>query len=335
MQHSELLKKHEFSLSLSEVTRADLALARELAPLSRRALKPWFEQGRVCIDGRKTKASELLAPGSRRVEIDGWDELRSQSSPQASPAKAGAFLDVIYEDENLLVLDKKPGVPSVPLSTMETETAVGAALARCPRLAEVGGGLEPGLIHRLDTGTSGLLAFAKSLEEFSRIRALWKTERVTKTYRALLRAVGPDGEIPPPLPELPHRIELDLVRSSKTAKRVFIASEMGAQARGKPLKTVTHLVRAYPSPTSLRMDLEIRIETGVMHQIRATLSHLGYPVLGDPIYGGTGGGSGEDPIARARLWLHHWRLRLPLPSGKELELEAPLPRDWNAPAGAD
>lgn len=244
---------------------------------------------------------------------------------------------VIYEDEDLLILNKPSGMPSLPHSEAELDdapTAVGAALSHCPELRQVGARpLEPGLLHRLDTGTSGLLAFAKSDTEYERLRLAWREGRVRKHYRAWVRPFEPGT----PPPAIPLRLELELGHDVSSSRRMRVVpprlspreaeSWRRRKLRGKALPTVTELLRIHRSDAA-RLDLEVAIGTGVMHQIRATLQFLGWPIVGDPVYRVRGG----SPEPGARLWLHAWKLGLPLRDGATLELMAALPQDWDAPA---
>lgn len=235
----------------------------------------------------------------------------------ALPAPDGCFLPVVYEDSELLILHKSSGVHSLPLSPTETHSAVSAALAHVPTLAGVGrGGLEPGLLHRLDQGTSGLLVFAKNQLEYDRLRELWKKGGVQKVYRTWV-GISPLAE---PLTTFPKVIRTPLAHSAKSSKRMIaVTSKMlERQIRGKPLPAVTR-IKACHRKGELMADLEIEIETGVMHQIRCHLASLGMPILGDTTYGKT---------TAKRLLLHAWRLALPLQSGVLLKLEAELPEEW-------
>lgn len=307
--------------ALARTDQLLLERLRELAPaLSRARLKEAFRAGAIRIDGRRADPSELLAPGRyEAVLAEGWDPV-AEASEEARASEEGAFLPVVHEDDDLLVLDKATGVPSIPHSAAETRTAVGAALARCPSLRGVGrAGLEPGILHRLDTGTSGLLVFAKHDDEFQRLTRAWKSG-VRKTYRALAHGTEP-------LPRMPVTLTPRLAHDSRSSRRMIAVDERtrASAIRGKPLDTLTRLIRARETrdtgalATASLHDLEIEIETGVMHQIRCTLAWLGFPILGDPIYGG---------IESPRLWLHAWRLELPARNGGILELEAPLPKNW-------
>jgi 23S rRNA pseudouridine1911/1915/1917 synthase len=215
----------------------------------------------------------------------------------------------LYENASLLFLNKTSGIPSVPHSSHETETAVSSALAHAPSIQDVGyGGLEPGLLHRLDNGTSGILVFAKTDAEFHWLKKQWKNTHVKKTYRARLGLSGL---------RVPQKLKWLMAHDAKSDKRM-LAFPDGIRAssyyRGTPLVTSTNLVQLH-APT----DIEIEIETGVMHQIRCALATLGYPILGDAIYGGE---------ISTRLWLHAWKLELHLVDGTRLQLEAPLPDGW-------
>lgn len=309
-------------------------LQREFAPdLSRARLKELFRAGQILLADRPAEPSCWLVSGHYSVTILSAQMLQARQAV-ALPAKQGPFLAIVYEDHDLLVLNKKSGVPSIPLEAHETETAVGAALARDPALAQVGqGGLEPGLLHRLDTGTSGLLVFARTQSAYEWLRTAWKARGVRKIYRALA-APSPLIHAARQRPGDKVTARLTLGHDVRSSKRMIVLPDLQAHAtasdarhrlskiRGKPLESVTHIVQTKKLPVSSSgplCDFEVEIETGVMHQIRCTLAHLGSPILGDSIYGG---------LPAPRLWLHAWRLHLPLPQGGELWLESALPEDW-------
>lgn len=281
--------------------RVDRLLARRLSadhpdlPLSRRRLKEWFAAGRVSIGGRPIPAAHELAAGEHEVAIAGFEPGQWRGWFAARPAER-CFIDIAREDQDLLILDKPSGVPSMPLSGDELDTAVNAALAHCPALATVGNSpLEPGLLHRLDTGTSGLLAFAKHRDAFARLRRAWQEGQVGKFYQALAGNTPPIG-----------MIELPLARVGGGAGRM-LALHDGARRRkirGKPLPARTEILDVQQDAGGCRRVF-VRLHTGVMHQIRCHLAAVGAPILGDVLYGG--------PPA-PRLALHASRLELPAPA---------------------
>ncbi len=307
--------------------RTDLALLRALETqgitLSRNQLKERFQQKQVFHQGRPTVASRILEVGDYEFILNEVVQSKELSSISAEKS----FLPIVYEDETLLVLNKESGIPSVPHRPDESLTAVGSALAHYPALAQIGRTpFEPGLLHRLDTGTSGLLVFAKTQAEFDRLSLAWKRREVVKIYRALTTS----HQAPP---QTPLQIRHPLAHDAKSAKRMIALREGSRKKyRGKPLETVTHLVKVHTQrsfgSSEIKeagtqkvhlYDFEIQIDTGVMHQIRCHLSDLGYPILGDSIYNG---------IPSSRLWLHAWRLTIPLSDDQTLSLEAQLPASW-------
>lgn len=225
---------------------------------------------------------------------------------------------ILWESEDLLALNKPSGIPSAPAARSTAEvTAVDEAVRLSPALAEAQHGFHPqehGLLHRLDTETSGVLLFAKTPEAFETLRSAWADgAAVFKIYRAI---VVPNDRATPFEP--PYPIYTPIGRSAKSSKKVIALSHPGknAQIRGQPLDAHTVILAVHGQSTTL-LDLEIQIFTGVMHQIRCHLSSLGYPLLGDPLYKGP---------ESTRLWLHASRLKLPAPWNQEIT--APLPINW-------
>lgn len=239
----------------------------------------------------------------------------------------------LHEDDALLVLDKPSGMPSLPLRDDEEGTAVHRALALCPALKGVGRDpREPGLLHRLDTGTSGLLVFCKTQEAFDTYARVWKERRVTKTYRALCLEAEPR----PAETDLPLKLDWPLIRTLKGRRRMraLIPGRRvpAGSTRGKELEAITWIDAVKPMRTTTGLDLldiTVRIETGVMHQIRCHLEATGYPILGDTAYAPAEHPSSPATDAPKRLWLHAWRLDLPEVGDRpSLSLEASLPQGW-------
>jgi 23S rRNA pseudouridine1911/1915/1917 synthase len=295
---------------------AILELIHERWPyFSRAQLRRWFEAERIKINQRKIPRSELLAPGTYEVVVENWSE-DEMSGPRARASTQGCFLPIIFEDNNLLVLNKSSGTPSIPHNPDETETAVGAALALHPELANTGrGGLEPAILHRLDTGTSGLLVFAKNTRTFERLKNDWSSGKIIKQYRALVR---PSSKLTTP-PEALHAMTITtpLAHAPKSTKRM-VACKGHYEKLPDQLEAETKILEVRTIRPNY-LDLTITIRTGVMHQIRCHLSHLEWPIQGDEIYRGT---------PSKRLWLHAWRLVIPKEDSGAIELEAPLPESW-------
>lgn len=308
------MEKKIFQLTIQEAPqRADLALLKRLQldfpHLSRARLKTWFQEKKIRLKEQPLKSSFELAPGFHEITLINCD----LNLPQASASRHGSFLPVIYEDEDLLILHKASGIPSVPHSSEETETAVGSALSQFPDLVQIKNHpLEPGLLHRLDHETSGILAFAKNLSEFHRLKQDWKERKVKKIYRALASPLAPHDQ-------LPTEVRFPLAHDEKSSKKMIaISSPSIRRFRGSPLPAVTKILSSKNISKSL-MDVEIEIETGVMHQIRCHLASVGFPLLGDTLYKG--------PPSQ-RIWLHAWKLELPLKNQSKLLLESELPKSW-------
>ncbi len=235
-------------------------------------------------------------------------------------------IEILFESQDLLVLNKPSGVPSSGRSPTEPPPWL-SLLAQDPkhlRLTQTLAALpEFGLLHRLDTGTSGCLCVAKSQAAYEEISARFRSKSDPRTLHKIYRAITLRSE---PRTPLPHLIDHELARSKKTSKRVYLASKVHPRSlKGAPMYARTYLEEIHELDRYL--DLTVRIETGVMHQIRAHLAYAGAPILGDPVYGGA---------PAERLALHAWRIRIPgwtdQPAlrghAAEGVIEAPLPSPW-------
>jgi 23S rRNA pseudouridine1911/1915/1917 synthase len=209
---------------------------------------------------------------------------------------------LLFEDDQILAISKKSGIPSetqfrvneTPPGTSPKETAETIAAALRPELSLK-------LLHRLDTGTSGVLLFAKSATAFEEIRLKFKNREIRKFYRArsgFRPQTGMDHSSP--VPSLPFTVDLPLAHHPKSKKRMIVLPPgRSREYRGKPLSAISILHRArtlIPIDAVPVYEFEIEIKTGVMHQIRVHLAHLGFPILGDPVYG-----KGLPPFPRLAL----------------------------------
>lgn len=225
--------------------------------------------------------------------------------PPAPPQPQEIPLTVVYEDEDLLVVDKPPGLTVHPAPGHPQGTLVNALLARYPHLP--GPLLRPGLVHRLDKDTSGLLIVAKNAPAQAFLQEQFKERRLTKRYLVLVRGkvVPEEGAIEAPIARHPrHRQRMAVVASGKAAKTNYrLLNRMGDYSL-----------------------LEVTPESGRTHQIRVHLKSRGYPVVGDRIYGV------KSPLVE-RQFIHAYYLKFTLPQGGELELTSPLPSDLEQALG--
>ena len=282
--------------------RLDLALAA-LADCSRSQARRWIEQGRVRVNERPVAASQRVRAGDL-VEAIPPDPEPSSLAPEAIP------LAVLHEDEDLIVLDKAAGIVVHPAPGHRGGTLVNALLHHCDDLVGVGDVLRPGIVHRLDRGTSGVLVVAKSDFAHRHLSTQFREHSIERVYLALVRGVpGPES----------GQVELPIGRHSRDRKRMSVRSRGGRAAA-----TSWRVARRYPR--SERTLLEVRPRTGRTHQIRVHLAAIGLPIAGDPIYGRRGRTPQEAQLARPAL--HAEQLAFTHPrSGARLLFRAVLPED--------
>jgi 23S rRNA pseudouridine1911/1915/1917 synthase len=301
--------------------RVDRFLAALHPKVSRAAFARLLARGGVTVGGRRARKGDLLRGG---------EEVRF-AAPAARgreriPPDANSSLLVRFEDAQLVCVEKPAGMPCVPLSTRERGTVANALVARYPELASVGGPLEAGLLHRLDTATSGLLLAARTAVAHAALRAAWKSGHVEKTYLAIV-----EGSV-----AAPGRIDAPLAHHPKSARRMVVANARAA-SRALQARTDFAPLRAPDAgPYGARTLLSVRLHEGRRHQIRVHLASIGHPVVGDALYGSAGGadarrargGLAGAGAAGERLALHAHRLRFPHPeTGDEVVIESPLPDD--------
>ncbi len=280
--------------------RVDVWLAGAL-DLSRARVKELLERGAIRIGGRPPRKGDRTVAGAR-VEVTLETE-----DPRLVP-QPDLPLHVLHLDADLVAIDKPAGMPSHPLQPGERGTAVNALVARHPECADASADpREGGLVHRLDTLTSGVLLAARTPGAWRALRDAFSERRVDKRYLAVVTGpVADEGEI-----DLPLRHRADHVEPAA-----------GGEGR-EALTDFRVLSRAGDAAL-----LEVRIHTGVLHQIRAHLAAIGAPVLGDTDYGG------RSHPGLGRFFLHASRLGLAHPvTGSRLEISAPLPSELRAVLG--
>ena len=279
--------------------RAD-RFAADLSGLSRSYVQRLMADGRVTADGHPVKANTIVPSGAVLV-IDVPPPEPSGIEPEAIP------LDVVFEDDDVLVVDKPAGLVVHPSPGHWSGTLVNALLARDTAYGGIAGVERPGIVHRLDRDTSGLLMVAKTDAAQTSLMAQLKARRVKKTYLALVQ-----GSVQAAL----GRIEAPIGRDPKNRMRMAVVPD------GRPSVTGYRVGERFAAWTLLELDLV----TGRTHQIRVHLAALGHPVAGDPVYGT--GTSRRGPDGLERLFLHAWRLVFAAPAtGDLVRLEAPLPAD--------
>lgn len=276
--------------------RLDQALARLLPAHSRNRLTQWIRKERVSVDGRA---------GVPRTKMWGGERLRV--APEPDPAHLADLpqdipLDVVYEDDALIVIDKPPGLVVHPGSGNREGTLLNALLAHAPQLA---GLPRAGIVHRLDKDTSGLLVVAKTLTAQTDLVRQLQARTVSREYTAAAHG----------------RVEREGKIESPIGRHPVSRTRMAVVARGKPAVTHYRVAARYSDATLLHC----RLETGRTHQIRVHLASIGHPIIGDPVYG-------PRTVRKARVFgrqaLHARKLGLVHPvSGRAMSWEAPLPSD--------
>jgi 23S rRNA pseudouridine1911/1915/1917 synthase len=280
-----------------EGVRIDKLLSERFPAYSRTYFQHLIEEGCVLLNGQLVK---------KRICPEEGDEIEVcfQAVPGPSLEPEAIPLDILYEDDHLLAIDKPPGMVVHPAPGHWSGTFVNALLAHCSNVAPSDDPLRPGIVHRLDKETSGVLIAAKTLPAHRRLIQAFAERRVEKLYLAVCCGRPPNGTIKAPIGRHPvHRKEMAVLSDGREA-----VSEVQTAAAND----------------SLSLGV-IRPKTGRTHQIRVHLKHVGCPVLGDPIYGNQ---RLNQSLTPERLLLHAYRLELDHPvTGAPLRLSAPIPSD--------
>ncbi|MGE0255003.1 MAG: RluA family pseudouridine synthase [Alphaproteobacteria bacterium] len=298
--------------------RLDRALAEALGDISRSRLKALILDGRVSRGG-----TTVRAPDARAVAGETWTVDLPAPAP-ARPEAQAMDLAIVFEDDHLIVLDKPAGLVVHPAPGNPDRTLVNALIAHCgDSLAGIGGERRPGIVHRLDKDTSGLMAVAKTQAALDSLSRQFATRTAGREYAALVWGVPapPAGEIEGAIGRDPrHRKRMAVVGGGRAALTRYAVE----RRLGPPDRPLASLVAC-------------RLATGRTHQIRVHLAWRGHPVIGDPVYGGRAAGGRvaalPEPARRAvaalgRQALHARKLALDHPaSGERLTFDAPIPPD--------
>ncbi len=292
-------------------TRLDAWLARRLPELSRARLQALIDAGQVRLGDRVPRASERVREGQVAV-------VEVPAPEPAVPVAEDIAVPILWQDAHLLVVDKPAGLVVHPGAGHGTGTLVNALLHHVGDLSGVGGALRPGIVHRLDRDTSGLMVVAKDDATHRVLAAQFSGRTVEKEYAAVVHSV--------PVPAS-GRIDLPIGRDPVHRQRMSVRAPRGRAARTR------YTVAERLDGASL---LAVHIETGRTHQIRVHLASARHPIVGDEVYGGRRTPSSQSAAARAaiaafpRPALHAARLAFDHPQGQRLQFESPLPADFAA-----
>lgn len=274
--------------------RLDHLVHERLPAHSRSRIQDWIKSGRVAVNGKAARASQVVRPGDA-VDVEPTEPPPLRATAEDIP------LRVLYEDDDVVAIDKPAGMAVHAGAGVHSGTLVNALLHRFGALSGVGGPLRPGIVHRLDRFTSGVLLVAKNDAAHQGLAAQFSGRLVEKVYLALAQGVvrQETGRIERP-------IARDPVRRTRMTARL---------AEGRPAWSEYRVLRRFPQATLL----EVRIGTGRTHQIRAHLASIGHPVVGDTLYGAAGNSG------LGRYFLHAHRIRFRRPSdGERVEVVSPL-----------
>jgi 23S rRNA pseudouridine1911/1915/1917 synthase len=314
--------------------RLDLFLAAHLEGVSRSRVQLLMDQGDVLVNGEREKSS---------MKLRGGEQIIVSGEPRPAPLKATAEdipLDVVFEDADLAVVNKPAGM-MVHAGSGQNEdarskgTLVNALLYRFKKLSSTGGDLRPGIVHRLDKDTSGLIVVAKNDRAHAALGEMFSSRQIKKTYLALVQGTVERDR---------GTINAGVARDPVRRTRMTTQPQDNARSAVSHYEVVRRLANRFGKFTLVR----VRIETGRTHQIRVHMASIGHPVVGDTLYGGAGqltdqvaAQAAQSKAARrkadperlrlGRNFLHAAKLEFPHPkTGKLLQMEAPLPKELDS-----
>lgn len=286
--------------SSNEGKRADIALAELLSErFSRSQIKKMIDDGSITVNGRQISAHYHVKSGEvAKVEWGIADDggVRAEDIP----------LDILYEDEDILLVDKPAGMVAHPAAGNEKHTLVNALLFHVKGLSSLGGDVRPGIVHRLDKETSGIMVIAKNDKAHAFMSKLFKKRTITRIYRVAVRGIVQHDE---------GYVEEPVGRAFLSRKKMIIRP-----AGGKDALTYFKVLKRYRKATLL----EVRPHTGRTHQIRVHMRHMGHPVLGDALYGMATPGISRQAVHALAVAFEHPTTH------KEVYFETQLPKDFEA-----
>ncbi len=283
--------------------RLDHFLAQELPDYSRSRLQSFIKEGRVHVDGEPAKKFGQALDSGQLITLSVPEERPSELIPEDIP------LDILFEDDQSIVINKPAGMVVHPAAGHDTGTLVHAVLAHCDDLKGFGGEIRPGVVHRLDRDTSGIIVMAKNEKAHIFLQKQFKDRTIDKRYLALV-----DGAPPTPTGRVEAPIGRDPIRRQQMA---ILTPDKGREA-----VTEYRTIQSFSKHTLI----EAHPLTGRTHQIRVHMAFLKCPIVGDVLYGRR-----KQSIELDRHFLHAYRLKILLPGHQEkMEFEAPLPAELQA-----
>ncbi len=276
--------------------RIDKFLSEKL-PYTRAFVQKLIKEGKVTVNGRCVKPSAKLRPGDV-VKVGEIENVPLKIEKENKP------LTILYEDKHLLVVDKPAGLTVHPVGRKNTDTLVNRLLYHVKDLSGIGGVIRPGIVHRLDRDTSGVLIVAKDDESHHKLSEMLKTHSIDRRYIALVRGVPkPDRGI----------IDVPIGRKNGTTKMTVSPSGRRAITHYKVVERIGNAFSV----------VVLKLETGRTHQIRVHLSYTGHPVVGDPLYGGR-----VNEVQISRQFLHAYEISFIHPIiGKKITVYSMLPEE--------
>lgn len=282
-------------LGLSAGIRLDVGICRELGK-SRSFVQNLIEDGLVLVNGKTQKSNY-------KVRTDDVIQVEIPEPKELSVAPEAIQLDIVYEDSDLLVVNKPQGMVVHPAPGAWTGTLVNALLYHCQNLSGINGVLRPGIVHRIDKDTSGLLVVAKNDQAHQGLAAQIKEHSMSRQYSAIVHGI---------LAEPSGTVDAPIGRDHSDRKKMAVTFQNSKSA-------VTHYTVI--SRFNAYTFIEVKLETGRTHQIRVHMAYIGHPVLGDPLYA-----SKRNPFNLSGQMLHAGKLGFIHPrQGNWLEFEAPVP----------
>jgi 23S rRNA pseudouridine1911/1915/1917 synthase len=292
----------QFTAALADAgKRLDRLVHEQFPGFSRARIQDWIKQGRVLVNGERERPSTLVHAG------DMFD-VEPETAQETAPTPEAIPLRILYEDADVAAIDKPAGMVVHAGAGVDAGTLVNALLHRYEALSGVGGQLRPGIVHRLDRYTSGVLLVARNDAAHHALAAQFSSRQVEKVYLALVH-----GTVKQETGRIDRPIARDPIRRTRMTARL---------GQGREAWTEYRVLRRFARFTLL----EARIGTGRTHQIRVHFSSIGHPVAGDTLYGAPAKIAGIPPLGRYFLHAHRLRFRRPS-TGEEITIESPLPAD--------